>query len=416
MLKEKRLIILARTLLLVLMIVTSGCLGLFSEDDESDGETDSNVIEISEDVTEDMTFSSSDSYIVEETINVKANLTIEPGTTIKFKSGTGLNLDDQQGALIAEGTADKKITFTGTSKQPGWWDGIWIKNSTNLNNKLEHVIVEYGGNEDVHRYSNPGNVIVGSGASLDSSSIEISNSTLRESGSSGLFVMSGGSLTGFSNNELTNNYRPVHIKSDQVHNLDTGSSYNNNENDFVYVAGSYPIDSEDITWNNLGVPYSISHKNNDAVEIKKIEMTIVPGVKIEFESGGGLKLSEEAALIADGTTNEKITFTGTSKQPGWWNGIFIEESSNQKNKLNHVIVEYGGKEKFKDSDGAGNVVVGSTAAYSDNSSIEISNSKLSESDGYGIFVNNKGSVVNDWAVNEFENNDQGRCNLEDQTN
>ena len=119
---------------------------------------------------------------------------INPGVKIKFEAGGGIQLISQQGALIADGNADNKILFTATDPQPGWWDGIWIKDSSNLNNKLDNVIVEYGGNEDVNRYSSPANVIVGSGASSDSSSIDIINSTLSYSDSYGLYVFGNGEV------------------------------------------------------------------------------------------------------------------------------------------------------------------------------------------------------------------------------
>ena len=76
-----------------------------------------------------------------------------------------------------------------------------------LNNKLDNVIVEYAGNENCPT-EKPGNVIVGSGMSAYSSSIEITNSILRNSDSYGLRVIDNGEVTNsdwYDVNEFNNN-------------------------------------------------------------------------------------------------------------------------------------------------------------------------------------------------------------------
>ncbi len=53
-----------------------------------------------------------------DNISLKAVLTIEPSTTMIFKQGGNFRIEDD-GTLIAKGTASKKITFTGENKTPG---------------------------------------------------------------------------------------------------------------------------------------------------------------------------------------------------------------------------------------------------------------------------------------------------------
>src|SRR5690606_20249055 len=89
-------------------------------------------------------------YIWPCVVKVRAPLTIEPGVTIAFEQGGGLIIDDydtRTGALIAVGTADKPITFTGTTSSPGAWNRIYM-DSGDLNNKMHHCIIEFAGGTD----------------------------------------------------------------------------------------------------------------------------------------------------------------------------------------------------------------------------------------------------------------------------
>ncbi|HWH71336.1 MAG TPA: Ig-like domain-containing protein, partial [Candidatus Sulfotelmatobacter sp.] len=81
------------------------------------------------------------------TVVSNAVLTIAPGTTVRFASGTGLSV--QQGALVANGTALDPIVFTsaddrsGLSAAPGNWNGITLGSGAGAS-VLRHVFVKYG--------------------------------------------------------------------------------------------------------------------------------------------------------------------------------------------------------------------------------------------------------------------------------
>ena len=51
-------------------------------------------------------------YTVSEDIHVTSKLTIEPGVVLHFKAGTALIIEEE-GTLIAKGSANQKIVFTG---------------------------------------------------------------------------------------------------------------------------------------------------------------------------------------------------------------------------------------------------------------------------------------------------------------
>jgi len=76
-------------------------------------------------------------------------LTIDPGATVKFKSGCRLHIGyrNSRGALFAQGTDALPITFTSVKNfpKPGDWPGLYFYNGTaDGMSVIEHCIVEYG--------------------------------------------------------------------------------------------------------------------------------------------------------------------------------------------------------------------------------------------------------------------------------
>ncbi len=60
-------------------------------------------------------------YIVDNTISVNSDLTIEPGVTVQMNANIVLYVN---GTLNAAGTAVSPIVFTGTTQSPNWWNSI----------------------------------------------------------------------------------------------------------------------------------------------------------------------------------------------------------------------------------------------------------------------------------------------------
>ncbi len=81
------------------------------------------------------------------TITSGATLTVKPGTTLYFATGTGIIVDG--GKLDIQGTALDPVILTsendqsGKTPQPGDWEGIVIKGAANTST-LRHVFVKYG--------------------------------------------------------------------------------------------------------------------------------------------------------------------------------------------------------------------------------------------------------------------------------
>jgi len=139
-----------------------------------------------------------------------ATLTIDPGITIKFASGSGLTIGNgtSQGALVAQGTAANHITFTrnGTS---GTWSGFTFNDGTiDVTTVLEYVDVQYStgvtmtsASPTIRNSTMSINNSTGYGLSLNSSNPILENVAITHDGtiainlSSSSPTITGGSLT-----------------------------------------------------------------------------------------------------------------------------------------------------------------------------------------------------------------------------
>jgi hypothetical protein len=76
----------------------------------------------------------------------EGTLTLLPGVTIEFETGQGMRIgDNNSSALIANGTATEKITFTGVDKVAGAWSNIYFSFTSSPLNSISHAVVEYAG-------------------------------------------------------------------------------------------------------------------------------------------------------------------------------------------------------------------------------------------------------------------------------
>lgn len=96
---------------------------------------------------------------------VKA-LTIEPGVTLEFETGTGFRLGhqasdqlDRTGSIKAVGTASDSITFRGTINGKGSWLGIGI-NSSSPNNQFIFCNISGGGSSQMYNAGGKGNIVL----------------------------------------------------------------------------------------------------------------------------------------------------------------------------------------------------------------------------------------------------------------
>jgi hypothetical protein len=125
---------------------------------------------------------------------LRTNLTFEPGVTCLFNSGTRLWVTSD-GAIIANGSASEKITFSGIFSSPGAWNGIELS-SASPENSIDHAIISYGGNSSGRK----ANIYM-----FNPSKLTLTNSTISDSQTWGVFKAPGSTDLTESNNVFQNN-------------------------------------------------------------------------------------------------------------------------------------------------------------------------------------------------------------------
>lgn len=349
---------------------------------------------------------------------------IQTGTTVEFEEDTGVDVDsgsvitwegESPGELPGQHEEDNdRITLTGTQKERGWWDGVYV-NSTSTDNVIEWVVIEYGGGGDASANLAAGNLGTG-----DEGRTTLRNSTLRYSGNYGLRLgynavgNNPSRIEDAQNNTYTGNATgAARVRTDNIHILSGTSTFSGNDEDGVDVGSTdlaplYLDPGEDeVTWDALDVPYRMSGGNHD---IEDIDLVIAPGAELLFEETGRLEFSTTTTVaILEGTESNPIHFSGTEDIQGWWDGISFQKTESLLNVMDHCIVEYGGR------DLQGNVDVGGEAGATEEAHLEqLTNSVLRHSGENGLYVDSRGSIGNDAcntevSGNEFENNAGGDC-------
>lgn len=326
-------------------------------------------------------------------ITVAAKLDIKPGVTIEFRSGAQITVNSA-GTLSAIGTTTNPILLTATEPTPGYWNGVRLVFS-NTGNTLEHVTIEYGGSAA----SDTGNLVLTANSS-NPTRLSASNLVLRNSQTNGFSIDNGSNLAKFDNVTSTMNQRAGYVATAMARFIGTGSNFMGNTEDLIRV-GNGSVDA-DSTWRNHGVPYSIAGLSIST------KLDIDPGVSMIMDAGAGIRIDSNGALSANGTAALPIVFTGKESTPGYWDGIHFIYSPTINNKLAHVVVEYGGGGSSNPAD-TGNITM--TCNGSNPSRVQISDTALNFSLGWGLFIDNTGCTATIGTNVSYSGNGQGAVNL-----
>ncbi|MEM1259106.1 MAG: IPT/TIG domain-containing protein [Bacteroidota bacterium] len=328
-------------------------------------------------------------FVESKKYNINNDVTIEEGTTMEFTNGAGLRLGEQSsdcatatGSLNAAGTLENPITFQGVTEGRGTWLGLGF-NSSSPNNKLMYCEISGGGSDKLYNASDfSANITL-----QCQSRLIIQNTTISDSGEYGIYVLDlDAELVDFRENSIINNASaPIWIHFPQVDQLDSNSSYaEGNEMPYIQVQGD-AIKDADLTIKKIGVPYRIETDNAGRETYVEKEVTMEPGVILEFEPGAGLVLGSPGvdcipvtgSLNAVGSMDEPIIFKGSSEGQGTWLGIGIN-SSTSANLMEYCLISGGGSSQMYNAGGQGNIVLHCQG------SLTIENSSIEDSGGWGI--------------------------------
>ena len=316
-----------------------------------------------------------------------ATLTIEPGVEVRVAQVRGLQV---HGTIIARGSADARITFTGASATPGWWNGIVLDGdapATALTgSSFEYVTIEYGGRGYGNLY-------------LRYATVSVSNSTLRHSSKDGVYGSSGG-VAHISDTTFTGNAGYAIQYTDGRVNPDLAAlSITGNGSDAIALGLGRLTGAH--RWENVGAPYYVLSNQEVA---PGATLTVDPGVTVRFDKVRALVVN--GALRAEGEADAPIIFTAATPTPGWWRGIHVEgqPANPAAATLSYVTVEYGGYS------GLGNIYVDDAVAR-----IEQSLIRHSLNDGVFISAGGEGTVIERSQIVQNArfgiNNTEGRATM-----
>lgn len=331
-------------------------------------------------------------YIVSGDLNLTENSFVEvaPGAVFKFAENTGISVFRSR--FSARGHKDAPVVFTGLSEIPGYWKGILYIDSNSVDNVLEHVAIRYGGANPTFKGVEPANLMLDD--YYGKVRLKINNTELSHSGRYGLYAEAKVDLD-FGNNKLVDNKRAAALLDPSaVSALDAQSSYaskfgkptpqpaesNNSLDDAPDAGEDDGHDAAATAANAVDTPTNPAPDTRGTIEVMGANLDSVtsswpatdadylvradilvrddahlilePGVTLVFAEGAGISVFR-ARITARGTAEKPIIFTAQAKQPGFWKGIHLVDTSSVENAFEHVTIEYGGSARtFKGAEPA----------------------------------------------------------------
>lgn len=241
-----------------------------------------------------------DVRVYSTTANNIAVLTIQPGVTVKFNSGTSLVIGGinttNRGGLVATGTK-----FTGNAPvfpAPGDWENIYFTQySVDTLCILDQCLIEYGGGASSN--SMWGAIICAS------ASPTISRSTVQYSHNHGIYCMDNGNrnpVPQISSTIFSGNGRyPISTVSEGVRGIAGSCIFSSNTTQAVEVRGG--LLHTTCTWQKLNVPYVVSGSIDVNTTSGTAILTLNAGIILKFKTDGQLNIgsgSNSGGLIAQG--------------------------------------------------------------------------------------------------------------------
>jgi hypothetical protein len=327
-----------------------------------------------------------------------ARLTIEPGNTLKFDQGVGVQVGYVQqysspcaGEIYAVGASSNPIVFTSIDGQPGGWNGIYFHNYSDNYGAISNF--NYCTIEDGNDY----NVYFENTDSPTLYNCQIKNSLMDGCKFNNSYPL-------LDNCQINNNGKyPIYCTDYCKPSLINCTFSGNVKNYYTYIGG---LLGSDLTLTNYGISYYFETSATVGAQGSKSRLTVNPGNTLLFAPGADLQLGHYVQyqsayggeLYAVGTADSIITFSSENGQTGGWEGIYFHYNSDSHSSVStmqYCTVEKGNSYNIYCDDTDQPTISFSTIQNSDSLGIYCENSRCSFSDleiinngSYGLYYNN----------------------------
>lgn len=260
----------------------------------------------------------------------KAKVKFEAGVEYEIGSGREFVVGGfSDGAeFISAGTETDKVEIRGMEAKAGAWSMISVKSTSAASTSLTHTVIRHGGEGDRPCLR------VDKAIKLDHVSIEdaLGGAYIRDEG---LAAQS----THFSAKNVKG--KALEIDAEALVGLPADGTFEGNESQAIWVNAGEIKKSGTIV--KMPVPYRIS----GLVRLGGgVDLVVAPGVHFEMEKREGFELdplaSTASSVILKGTDNEKIKFTGATKQQGFWGAVRLGKDLKSTSVVENVEFSDGG--------------------------------------------------------------------------
>lgn len=372
-----------KKILLTIAVFAALSMAFTSCEKEEDENQTGNEVLIVENITSVTTWTSDKVYVIDGDIDVDANLTIEPGTIIKFKTGASLGFGYTSNVTVtANGTADKRIVFTAYGSNPtsGSWDGIFFYNHVLQNSSITYCDFLYAG------YSDYSAVEMRCKLTFNNNLVKFAKKIGVDLNDEGAFVsMIGNTIENCGTHAVRLYPKALHtLGANNIMTCTSGYGILVESNDVTATDGT------NLTWKKQSVPYIF----NGGITVET-NLTIEPGTILSFNAGGRIDFgySANTTLTAVGTLANPIIFTSSNTSPstGAWRGLFMYNYTSPNTVFDYCTFEYAGYEQD------------ACLYIRETSGITVKNSSFRNSSGHGIYLDNNATLSAGSTGNTFTN-------------
>jgi hypothetical protein len=369
------------------------------------------------------------------TISGAAVVTIQPCAIVALASGVTINVGGTAHFVAAGTAANRSIVFQRSNAAQAWGTIRGVSATSLID--LNWTTLTGGGN--FGGIGNPTLTAFGNGyAFVPAPVIRVNNVTITGSVGEGVYLDAN---AGFTNDSQlltvkSSGSQPVVTTMMSLGTLPTGT-YTGNAIDEILIFGPNANVFSDMTVQDLGVPVRIAYGGMSIAPspggaASTVTLTVKPGVifrfpklpgpqpgaRVTFGTNGNPPNNLVGVLNAVGTAAKPIVFTSgeSSPAPGDWVGLWLNTANGSR--LDYVVIEYAGGAAgivsancriVNTPDNAALLVGDFSAQYVPPSNL-ITNSRISNSAGYGISALWQAGVFNSvdlTATNTFTSN--ARC-------